>query len=48
VVILIKVIKIYTNILKNRLFITIIKYIFANRKAILLVIIVKGVIIIAS
>jgi hypothetical protein len=48
VVILIKVIEIYIRIPKNRLLVTIVKCIFADRKAILLLIIVKGVIVIAS
>jgi len=48
VVILIKVIKMYTRIPKNRLLVIIVKYISANKKAILLLIIVKGVIVIAS
>jgi hypothetical protein len=38
----------YIRVLKNRLFITIVKCIFANRRLILPLIIVKGVIIIAS
>ena len=48
VVILIRVIEIYIRIPKNQLLVTIVEYIFANRKAILLLIIVKGVMVIAS
>ena len=47
-VILIKVIEIYTRIPKNRLLVIIIECISADRKAILLLIIVKGVIVITS
>ena len=48
VVVLIGVTKIYTRIPKNRLLVIIIECISADRKAILLLIIVKGVIVIAS
>jgi hypothetical protein len=48
VVILIRVIEIYTRIPKNRLLVTIVEYIFTNRKAILPLIIIKGVIVITS
>ena len=48
VVVLIGVLEIYIRILENRLLITIIKYIFANKRSILLLIIVKGVMIIAA
>jgi len=48
VVILIGVTEMYTKIPENRLLITVVEYISADKKAILLLIIVKGVIIIAS
>ena len=47
-VILIKVIEIYTRIPKNRLLVTVVEYISADRKVILLLIIIKGVIVITS
>ena len=48
VVILIRVIEIYIRIPKNRLLVTVIKCISTNKRAILLLIIIKGVIVIAS
>ncbi|KAN0098739.1 hypothetical protein V8E51_014402 [Hyaloscypha variabilis] len=48
VVIPIRVIEIYTRIPKNRLLVTVVEYISTDRKAILPLIIIKGVIVIAS
>jgi len=48
VVILIRVLEIYVKILENRLLVTIVEYISANKRSILLLIIVKGVMIIAA
>jgi len=48
VVVLIRIIKMYIRVLENRLFVIIVKYIFANKRSILLLIIVKRVMIIAS